>query len=431
MQPVPRRTARIGIVSPGTGRFDSRAHRIARSCVARGDTVTIYARRELGMPAEEQLDGYRVIRVPLQAADFRDPELTSKTQLERAVNVSRLTVRRVIRRVQRLFTDRAVFHRLALFPVRPRNWAEPLAAVAEPHDIWHGMWAGSLPALDRIRTRHGGRSVYDSRDVYLRSRDFDGMRPWQRRLMTWFEARWARRADAVVTVNDSYARILARDLGIPTPPVVMNCPDRWDPPVPRPDRIRQRLGLPAATRIVLYQGQLISHRGIEQAMDAILDIDDAVLVLMGMGKRERYTTLASGPTYAGKVLVIEAVPPQELLEWTASADVMVMAIQPNSENHRYTTPQKLWEAMAAGVPVVASDLPGMASVVRETGCGELCDPTSAVSIAAAIRRILDGGPDGIRTVGDRGLAAAHERYNWETQFQVLDGVYARLLEGVA
>ncbi len=431
MQPVPRRPARIGIVSPGTGRFDSRAHRIARSCVARGDTVTIYARRELGMPAEEQLDGYRVIRVPLQAADFRDAELTSKTQLERAVNLSRLTVRRVIRRVQRLFTDRAVFHRLALFPVRPRNWAEPLAAVAEPHDIWHGMWAGSLPALDRIRTRHGGRSVYDSRDVYLRSRDFDGMRPWQRRLMTWFEARWARRADAVVTVNDSYARILARDLGIPTPPVVMNCPDRWHPPVPRPDRIRQRLGLPAATRIVLYQGQLISHRGIEQAMDAILDIDDAVLVLMGMGKRERYTTLASGPTYAGKVLVIEAVPPQELLEWTASADVMVMAIQPNSENHRYTTPQKLWEAMAAGVPVVASDLPGMASVVRETGCGELCDPTSAVSIAAAIRRILDGGPDGIRTVGDRGLAAAHERYNWETQFQVLDGVYARLLEGVA
>ncbi len=429
MQPVPGAPTRIGIVSPGTGTFDSRAHRIARSCVARGDTVTIYARRELGMPAEEQLDGYRVIRVPLQAADFREPVVTSRTNLERAINVSRLTLRRVVRRIQRLFTDRAVIHRMALFPWRPRSWAEPLAAVAEPHDIWHGMWAGSLPALDHIRSRHGGRSVYDSRDIYLRSRDFDGMRPWQRRLMTWFEARWARRADAVVTVNDSYARILTRDLGIPTPAVIMNCPARWDPPVPRPDRIRERLALAATTRVVLYQGQLISHRGIEQAMDAILDVDDAVLVLMGMGKRERYTTLASGPSYAGKVMVIEAVSPRELLEWTASADVMVMAIQPNSENHRHTTPQKLWEAMAAGVPVVASDLPGMASVVRETGCGELCDPTSPISIADAIRRILDGGPDAIRAIGDRGLAAAHERYNWETQFQVLAGVYARLLEG--
>ena len=53
-----------------------------------------------------------------------------------------------------------------------------------------------------------------------------------------------------------------------------------------------------------------------------------------------------------------------------------MAIQPTTLNHRYTTPQKLFESMAAGVPVVASDLPGMASIVRATGAGILCNPTS-------------------------------------------------------
>jgi glycosyltransferase involved in cell wall biosynthesis len=164
-------------------------------------------------------------------------------------------------------------------------------------------------------------------------------------------------------------------------------------------------------------------------MDAIVDVAGAILVLMGFGNQEsRFRVMATRPPYAGKVHVIDAVPPNELLPWTASADIMVMAIPPRSENHHYTTPQKLWEAMAAGVPVVAADLPGMAAIVHETGCGELCDPLSPVSVAAAIRRILDGGPETIRRLGDRGLAAAHDRYNWETQFAVLDGVYDRLLE---
>ena len=91
----------------------------------------------------------------------------------------------------------------------------------------------------------------------------------------------------------------------------------------------------------------------------------------------------------GRVFVLPAVTPGELLDWTASADVMVMAIQPTTVNHRFTTPQKLFEAIAAGVPVVASDLPGMAPIVRESGVGELCDPTVPVSIAAAIRRIVE------------------------------------------
>ena len=48
--------------------------------------------------------------------------------------------------------------------------------------------------------------------------------------------------------------------------------------------------------------------------------------------------------------------------------------------------------MGAGVPVVASDLPGMAPIVRDTGCGELCDPNDPADIARAIRAIVDAPP---------------------------------------
>jgi glycosyltransferase involved in cell wall biosynthesis len=257
---------------------------------------------------------------------------------------------------------------------------------------------------------------------------------WQRRILTRYERRWAHAADAVIQVSEPYAAMMQRDLGLGDIPVVRNCPDRWDPPEPRPDRIRQLLGVPATTSIVLYQGRVMGDRGIEQAMDAILEVPDAVLVIMGFGNqngdqssRDAYVAMSLRAPHAGKVHVIDPVPPVELLYWSASSDVMVMTVQPRSENHRYMTPQKLWEAMAAGVPVVAADLPGMAAVVQETGCGVVCDPTSPASIADAIRRVLAGGPGGIRQMGDRGLAAAHDRYNWEVQYQVLDAIYARLL----
>ena len=142
---------------------------------------------------------------------------------------------------------------------------------------------------------------------------------WQRSLLTRFERRWAQHADAVVQVSEPYAEMTARDLGLAPLPIVRNCPDRWDPPVPRPDRIRELLRLAATTRIVLYQGLFVVDRGIEQAMDAILDVPEAVLVLMGFGNLEaHYRALAADPRYAGRVHVIDAVPPQELLLWSAS-----------------------------------------------------------------------------------------------------------------
>jgi glycosyltransferase involved in cell wall biosynthesis len=81
--------------------------------------------------------------------------------------------------------------------------------------------------------------------------------------------------------------------------------------------------------------------------------------------------------------------------------------------------------MAAGVPVVASDLPGMSRIVRDTGCGVLCDGSDPASIAAALRGLVDD-PVTRRSMGERGLAAAHESFNWERQADVLLGEYERL-----
>ena len=82
--------------------------------------------------------------------------------------------------------------------------------------------------------------------------------------------------------------------------------------------------------------------------------------------------------------------------------------------------------MAAGVPVVASDLPGMADIVRSTGCGRLVDPTDPAAIAAAIRDVLDAPPEERAAIGRRGLDAHLRTYHWEAQAEHLLVEYGRL-----
>jgi glycogen synthase len=457
---------RIAYLSYSTAEFDGRTRRMARTAVAAGYDVVVYARWQPGIPMEEDGLGYRVIRVPAvpdlaipwrrslgrrrlrdimsgsytgpAAARREDADDDDQAETESELpdvasdtaSIPRRIVRRLVRpfrRLARRLSTAPFMYPLMLFPIRPIGWAIPLDEVAEPADIWHGMWAGSLPALDRLRGRHGGRTIYDSRDVYMRSRGFERL-GMLKAPFAWLERRWARRADAVVTVNDAYATLLAAQLRIERPLVVRNTPDRYTPPDPAPDLIREALGVPRDTRIVLYQGGLLSDRGIEQGMDAILAVPDAVFAIMGFGPAQaEIEERAAAPRFRDRVRMLPPVSPDDLLDWTASADVMLMAIQPTSVNHRFTTPQKLWEAIAAGVPVVASDLPGMAEVVRETGSGVVVDATDPADIARGITSILDAPADERRQMRERTWRAGQDRYNWERETDTLLALYRELL----
>ena len=251
------------------------------------------------------------------------------------------------------------------------------------------MWAGSLPALDRLRAKHGGRTVYDSRDVYMRVARLraDGRLQGPVRVArTTLGAARGCRPDG----ERCLCRPARRAIRIERPPVVRNTPDRYTPPSPRPDLIREALGLSPETRVVLYQGGLLSDRGIEQGMEAILDVPDAVLAIMGFGSAQaEIEALADSPrfrrpgadartSHAGRTARLDRVGGRDVDGHPADER------QPS-----FTTPQKLWEAIAAGVPVVATDLPGMAEIVRDTGCGVLVDATDPADIARGIRQIVD------------------------------------------
>jgi hypothetical protein len=301
------RRPRLAFLAYSTGEFDSRARRMATSAIRAGFEVTVYGRWEAGLEREEAPYGYRIVRVPVDPF-MAIPGLRSYGRRRLRKGLARghrsVTFPSAARRrgplgiVRRAWSAR----RWLLFPASILGWGAALDEVVEPSEIWHGMWIAGLPAAVRQKRRLGGAALYDSRDVYMQGRELARLPPRARSPLERIERRWAHRCDAILTVNDGFAEMLRTQLHVKRPVVVYNCPERWDVPAPRPDRIRERLSLPASTPIALYQGGLMDERGIRESMEAILAVPGAVLVLLGYGPwRDQLARDIGRVPYRGRV----------------------------------------------------------------------------------------------------------------------------------
>jgi glycosyltransferase involved in cell wall biosynthesis len=448
---VPQRCV---VVLPSTGEFDSRTYRIARTLHDRGHQVTVLARWKPGLAREEiHPVGYPILRVEATAVDgLPFPAVT-------------LPILRALRLVARPIlgpssaapagaanrgpgdgdpgnddADPGWAHPAARDPGRLRGYVRRARiflmirshrrrglASAPGADVYHGMAYMGISVALALGRRHRARVVYDSRDIYMVAANLARLRGPIKAVLARLERGWARGADRVLTVNRPYAEELAVRFGVVMPAIVMNCSYRYDPPVPAPRRFHEALGLDSSTSVVLYQGGFSRGRGVEQLIEAIHQVPNTVLAVMGYGALEAdFRAAAAAPENRGLVQVLPAVPPTELLDWVASADVVGVLFQHDTLNNYLSTPNKFLEAMAAGVPSVCSDHPGMGPIARATGCGIPVDPTDIGAIAAAIRSIVEAAPDERAAGRARALAAAHEIYNWETQVQTLLDEYTRL-----
>jgi glycosyltransferase involved in cell wall biosynthesis len=197
--------------------------------------------------------------------------------------------------------------------------------------------------------------------------------------------------------------------------------------------LRDAAGIPPDTQVVLYHGALTANRGIEALIDAALDdrLGGVALVLMGFGeRRDYYARLAGSERGRERVHILDPVPPAALLPWVASADIGAMPNPGATLNDRYSSPNKLFECIAAGTPVVASDFPTMRRIVIENPDGPLgavCEPGRVESIIDAIRSIASLDPAAREDLRARCLRAAAERWNWDHEQGALLAVYAAIL----
>ncbi len=295
------------------------------------------------------------------------------------------------------------------------------AGLATNAEVWHCHDLNTLAVGVRCKQkRPGTRLVYDSHELATeRSR----MTHWQRFRATVAERRGLRHVDAAIWTTRSRAQHVVDRYHIPFPTLLRNVPEiieveaGWD--------LHEKLAIPQDQRILIYQGSIQEFRGIEESIEAATLLQNCVLVVVGYGyHRPALEEMVRTWGLTDKVKFFGPIPNDELLFYTASADVGMCVIRGNSLSYRWSLPNKLFEYMMAGIPVVASDYEEMGRVVKETGVGTVCNPDDPESIAEAVRAIVDDPEANARFRA--ATRAAICTYNWGEEQKVLLGLYERL-----
>ena len=384
----PSRAGHVVMLVRNRYTHDTRVEKEARSLSAAGYRVTVVADAAPGLAAEERRDGIEVRRIAR-----RGPGLPG---LRFVLHEARLT--RVLRALR---PDILHAHDSnALIPVAGAARALDVPFVYDAHDLWLGR-----PRRERSR-------------LYFLLGQL---------LYTIVERSLVPRAGAVITVSEPIARHLERRYHLPLVHLVPNYPELTGPVARR--ELRDLAGGSAIGNrgpIVLYLGGLMGGRGLEQLVDALGVARTAQLVLLGAGPLgSELANRASRFGGGDRLHLLEPVGPDEVIAYAASADIGVSPIVPSCLNYRYSLPNKLFQYMAAGIPVVASDLPQVRDVVEGARCGLIVDTTRPQAIAAAIEQ-LAGEPGEARDMGMRGRTAVERHYNWPTAAATLLRAYEGL-----
>jgi glycosyltransferase involved in cell wall biosynthesis len=194
-------------------------------------------------------------------------------------------------------------------------------------------------------------------------------------------------------------------------------------------RLRELAGIDRDRPLVLYQGGFSVDRGIEELVAALtlppLVEREVVAVFIGYGRLRSWLD-EQAARQLGRVVVVDAIPPDELQEYTVDADVGFVGQPPRTLNQRLNLANKLFEYLQAGVPVVVAEGTAHSRLVRQLEVGRCVDVDRPLSIATAIGELINAAPEQRDRLRRHARATALERYTWEIQREHVIGLYRRL-----
>ncbi len=142
--------------------------------------------------------------------------------------------------------------------------------------------------------------------------------------------------------------------------------------------------------VLLYQGAVNVGRGVDWAIDAMEFLPDCRLSIAGGGDLiEEMRRYAGSKPWADRIDFLGLLPHEELDRLTPSADVGLLMLEEMGLSYHLTLPNRVGDFVAAGVPVVASDMPETARMVKQYGVGELMDAPGPRALADATQRLLE------------------------------------------
>ncbi|MBU3699976.1 MAG: glycosyltransferase family 4 protein, partial [Candidatus Kapabacteria bacterium] len=248
----------------------------------------------------------------------------------------------------------------------------------------------ALSAAAIIAQRSGARLVYDMRELYFALGPLEG-KGLKQRLLEMHERSMLRRVHRVIVSGELDADLVQQRYGLTERPfVLLNTPPYRD--VVASD-LRRRCGVSAGTPLAIYQGVVHHGRGLAPMFRAMALRPDLHLAIVGNGPAEadlRGSAKAAG--VSDRVHWLGSVPYDQLHALTCGADVGLCLIEPLSLSYEVALPNKVFEYMMARIPVLASDLPALRSLVEQHPIGPLVDRALLPEdIDVALSQVFDPG----------------------------------------
>lgn len=377
----------------------------ARALAAAGHRVTVFGVQSRGTEPEDDEAGvvYVRVRVPAVARRGLLASLQRRRWFERLRGVVEAAVRRE--------TPDAI-HAHDLDVAGPASEAARALGVPFVYDVARAPYADRL--AEELPAGTGTRAL---RSLRARAESLE-------RLVR-------RRVTTALADTESLADHLVREYGGPRPAVVHTLPPFREPPAR--SALRRAAKATSRDRLLVLLGPLEEGCGVDAAVCALRILGPRhVLVLLGCAPRlAEFERTAETTGVASQIRFVPPAPEDELMRLASSADVALVPTEPTTAANRLGVPARLWSSLAAGLPVVASDTPEVAAVVRATGAGVLYSARASqdpAALAEAVHLLLADGP--LRaTCAESALRSARDVLNWERESVRLVDVYDAIESG--
>ncbi len=299
----------------------------------------------------------------------------------------------------------------------------------KPADIYHAHDFNTLPLALVLAKWHRAKLVYDSHELYLQTRQILGLPVFAQKLLRNVESYCIRRCHLVLTVSDSFAQILHDTYAIGRPRVLMNVPMIPECNSCNGYSFREEFQDIGDSKIILFVGAIVPKRGLEVVINSLLHLEGCVLVIMGFEVDPFYKSglnrLAREMNLHKKVYFKGAVEPEQVVPHCSSADLGIVLTKNDSPSYFSTLPNKIFEYIGAGIPVVGSHFPELDSIITGLDIGVTCKPDDPVEVTKSIRSVLFDESAYVRMKNN--AVALRKKFSWENESIHLRKWYQQLM----
>lgn len=376
---------RVLILSAAPSVTDARVRVTARTLAALGHDVDVICRTaaaELEVPLEEDLGGARLRRVNFNSVSSLDQHSGLSTPGRWAHKYVSL-LSQLMTKFGWSGAARVVALTQEFWTIAPH--AENILSGDGDHrpDVVHAVGLPALPSAGRLAKRWRARLIYDSVELE-QDRNSKYFRPfnWLRMRL---ESIWIKRADAVVTVSDEISKHLVRQYDIAKPKVIYNIAA----PHASTETIRDVLSAPPDAVLAVYIGAAAFGRGLIPSLEMLRAAPEVHLGIVGPREerfRKRFELAAKTLDVSDRVGMALARPPTEAPGFVSTANVALALLEPVCLSYAFALPNKLFQAVQAGLPIIVGRTPALVRIVSRYDLGESVDERDSAAVAEAVRR---------------------------------------------